>query len=238
MEGTIMKRILPVIFMLITSITVFAQEDTRMLKEGRSWKVLEMFCDRPKYETYTVSGDTVINGKTWKKILKDYQRNDHKSSYTTAAYEEGGKLYGLLGDTPFLMLDFNKQKGDYLYEGVTYGPVVTDVDYITVNGVTRKRITFSDFGEDEYLCWVEGIGATMAIWSGESALTSHMQYFLECYDDGKLIFSYSDFGRPMSVDGVSQDATKSGEKYSINGMKLQNEPEKGIYIMNGKKFRK
>ena len=54
-----MKRILPVIFMLITSITVFAQEDTRMLKEGRSWKVLEMFCDRPKYETYTVSGDTV-----------------------------------------------------------------------------------------------------------------------------------------------------------------------------------
>lgn len=66
-----MKRILPVIFMLITSITVFAQEDTRMLKEGRSWKVLEMFCDRPKYETYTVSGDTVINGKTWKKILID-----------------------------------------------------------------------------------------------------------------------------------------------------------------------
>ena len=42
----------------------------------------------------------------------------------------------------------------------------------------------------------------------------------------------------MSVDGVSQDKTKSGEKYSINGMKLQNEPEKGIYIMNGKKFRK
>ena len=233
-----MKRILPVIFMLITSITVFAQEDTRMLKEGRSWKVLEMFCDQPEYETYTVSGDTVINGKTWKKILIDYQRNDHKSSYTTAAYEEGGKLYGLWGDNPFLMLDFNKQKGDYLYEGVTYGPVVTDVDYITVNGVTRKRITFSDFGEDEYLCWVEGIGATMAIWSGESALTSNMEYFLECYDDGKLIFSYSDFGRPMSVDGVSQDATKSGEKYSINGMKLQNEPEKGIYIMNGKKFRK
>lgn len=55
-----MKRILPVIFMLITSITVFAQEDTRMLKEGRSWKVLEMFCDQPEYETYTVSGDTVI----------------------------------------------------------------------------------------------------------------------------------------------------------------------------------
>ena len=52
------------------------------------------------------------------------------------------------------------------------------------------------------------------------------------------IFSYSDFGRPMSVDGVSQDKTKSGEKYSINGMKLQNEPEKGIYIMNGKKIRK
>lgn len=74
MEGTIMKRILPVIFMLITSITVFAQEDTRMLKEGRSWKVLEMFCDQPEYETYTVSGDTVINGKTWKKILVDYQK--------------------------------------------------------------------------------------------------------------------------------------------------------------------
>ena len=141
-------------------------------------------------------------------------------------------------DDPFLMLDFNKQKGDYLYEGVTYGPVVTDVDYITVNGVTRKRITFSESGSDEYLCWVEGIGATMAIWSGESALTSHMEYFLECYDDGKLIFSYSDFGRPMSVDGISQDKTKSGEKYSINGMKLQNEPEKGIYIMNGKKIRK
>lgn len=42
----------------------------------------------------------------------------------------------------------------------------------------------------------------------------------------------------MSVDGVSQDKTKSGVKYSINGMKLQNEPEKGIYIMNGKKIRK
>lgn len=235
-----MKRILPVIFMLITSITVFAQEDTRMLKEGRSWKVLEMFCDRPKYETYTVSGDTVINGKTWKKILIDYQRNDHKSSYTTAAYEEDGKLYGLLGDDdPFLMLDFNKQKGDYLYEGVTYGPVVTDVDYITVNGVTRKRITFSDPGDGEYLCWVEGMGATMGIWSGFLPASSHMEYFLECYDDGKLTFSYSDFGRPMSVDGVSQDKTKkSGEKYSINGMKLQNEPEKGIYIMNGKKIRK
>ena len=78
----------------------------------------------------------------------------------------------------------------------------------------------------------------MAIWSGESALTSHMEYFLECYDDGKLIFSYSDFGRHMFVDCISQDKTKRGVKYSINGMKLQNEPEKGIYIMNGKKIRK
>lgn len=234
-----MKRILPVIFMLITSLTIFAQEDTRMLKEGRSWKVLEMILDRAEYKTYTVSGDSVINGKTWKKILIDHQIGDHKSSYATAAYEEDGKLYGLLGDNPFLMLDFNKQKGDYLYEGVTFGPVVTDVDYITVNGVTRKRITFSESGADEYLCWVEGIGATMGIWSGDRALTSHMEYFLECYDDGKLIFSYSDFGRPMSIDVISEDTTKkSGEKYSISGMKLQNEPEKGIYIMNGKKIRK
>ena len=40
-----------------------------------------------------------------------------------------------------LMLDFGLEKGDVVYAGNT---CVTDVDYITVNGIKRKRITIDD----------------------------------------------------------------------------------------------
>lgn len=66
---------------------------------------------------------------------------------------------------------------------------VTDVDYITVNGIKRKRITIDDH-RNRIIYFVEGIGLNFEFWMDPSFAypDNEQRYMVECYDNGLLIF--------------------------------------------------
>lgn len=141
-----------------------------------------------------------------------------------------------------MMIDFDRELGDGLFTKDDDTYKATSVDYVTVNGITRKRIVFENPGSDP-ICYAEGIGASRDIFMNTTERCSIEQYLLECYDNDQLIFSMDDFGvsQPwfLSVGSVTKDwKAATGEKYSVNGIKLDKEPAKGIYIMDGKKIAK
>lgn len=217
---------------------ILAEEYKPMLMEGKSWTVWHLYhVNKEETLTYTVSGDTIVDGRTCKRIIVEPLEKDYK--YSVAAYEEDGKLYAYQFSSdgkPVLLLDFSKNVGD---EQFYRGNKVESVDYITVNGVTRKRILFAS-SHSETPCWVEGIGANYDCWATNIARPSNgsVYYLLECRENGELVFSQSDFGVTMSVGSVRQDnkAKKDGAKYSLGGIRLSSASNCPVYIQGGKKY--
>lgn len=220
-----------------------ASEYIPMLTNGKSWivKTYNLAGGPDRYVIYTVTGDTLVNGRQCKKVYVDNQRYD--AQYTIPLYEENKKIYSCVsdyGNEPVLMLDFNKQVGDYRYSDIKedWNEKVTKVDYITVNGITRKRIVFdSNYGESAI--WVEGVGANYDCFSSIMSLPTDgtMYEFLECRDNGTVIFSQSDFDIPLSIGNVTNDVKESNSNiYSQDGVRLNKIPDKGIYIKDGKKI--
>lgn len=234
-----MRKLLSLIFMLAVAYSgISAEEYKPMLTEGKSWTVLHIhFVNVEELITYTVSGDTVVDGRTCKRIIVEYPKSNYK--FATAAYEEGEKLYsyGLSEDgKPVLLIDFSKNVGDERFEG---GDKVESVDYITVNGVTRKRIIF-DVYNGETACWVEGIGTNYDYWIGgfTQPTDGSVYYLLECRENGELVFSQSDFGVTLSLGSVRQDkkVSKGDTKYSLGGIRLGSASNCPVYIQGGKKY--
>lgn len=234
-----MKRIALFLLALLSCIKISAQEYKEMLTEGKSWKIMVVYgANNVGYLTYKVSGDTIVKEKKCKRILALDQENLGNTYNNLAAYEENQKLYSFDdNDEPQVFLDFTKGAGDCFYNSDAFeddNPKVQDVGYITVRGTTRKRITFTNNS-----CWVEGIGTNQGIWPCLIGYSGEREFLMECYDNDNLVFTQADFGVTLSVSGIPQDAgNKGGGIYSIDGMKLTETPNKGIYITDGKKIAK
>lgn len=238
-----MKKILSLLLMLTLCASMFAQSSQYIetLTEGKTWKVLiySYSSDDRGYVIYRVSGDTIVNERKCKRIQVVEQKSPIRPQVhypNMAAFEEDGKIYRLKeGETPSLVIDFTLNVGDVMSEEKDFNKV-TNVDYVTVDGIPRKRIVFGD----NDICWVEGIGANCDFFIDTFVYSSVYRNLLECYDNDRLIFTWEDFdvSAPwyMSVDNVTTEAKKTGVKYSIEGMKLNSTPEKGIFIMDGKKM--
>lgn len=244
-----MKRLFSILFTLFVVLGATAQEYQykETLTNGKTWKLLVYsYTSNLGYLTYKVSGDTIVKDKTCKRIQVVEQYIPDQESVTfrnIAAYEENGKIYSYEEGKSSLLIDFNRELGDGLYGNDKGSFKVTAVDYISVNGETRKRILFENAGNNP-VCYVEGIGANRDVFMDEEAeYCSVEKYLLECYDNDRLIFSMADFGVPqpwfLSVGSVMKDGKGvTGKKYSINGVELGEEPVKGIYIIDGKKIAK
>lgn len=238
-----MKTYILYILFLISSLTAYAGNGSDgykpMLTDGKSWKVLVDFGGEKGFITYKVDGDTIVGGRTCKRI--QISENAFSLATKSIAHEEGGKLYnGSSNDIKNLMIDFGLNKGDaafYSEDGIPSNTKVANVDSLMVNGEPRKRITIERPGNAP-VYWVEGIGSNVDTWVcyGNERPVSLSLSFYECYDNGKLIFSASDFNVPSSVREPEVDRKQSGAIYSVSGIKLYDTGKTGLYIMNGKKY--
>lgn len=238
-----MKTYILFISFIISSLTAYAEKGSDgykpMLTDGKMWKVLVDLAGEKGFITYKVDGDTIVDGRTCKRII--ISENPYGIETKTIAHEEGGKLYsGSSNDIKSLMIDFGLNKGDaafYSEDGKPGNTKVANVDYITVNGEPRKRITIERPGNAP-VYWVEGIGSNVDTWVcyGSERPVSLSLSFYECYDNGKLIFSASDFNASSSIKGQVADSKQSGTRYTVSGVKLRDTDKAGLYIMNGKKY--
>lgn len=238
-----MKKMLVVILWAFVSIA-YAQEYKPMLTDGKEWLCMLEIEGSPDgadgkwpYKI-TVCGESVEEGKTFKKLKKEYTdsvpKNEQKISYFVA-YEENGQVFrkydfDVEGENILLILDFNLKKGDV---ATRLGEVVTDVDYVEAYGVRRKRLKIGDG-----FYWVEGIGC-----DDENGLAPRLPIptfricsrILKCYEGGELVFTDKDFlTNTTSIGRVADDIIQTEYLYNLQGERVFR-PSRGIYIKGSRK---
>lgn len=149
------------------------------MNDSASWKVdfygytIECFGHCYEWE-YFISGDTIINSNSFKKIRMNYHSiwNQQYSSKNVGAIREdvaNKKVYfrSFYNDTTqYLLYDFDLNVGDtfpstYLYEEGPF-PVVDSIDYIQIANESHKRCWFtSESIQPVYL--LEGVGSVYGL---------------------------------------------------------------------------
>ena len=158
-------------------------------------------------------------------------------SRNVAAYEEGGRLHAYDSSNEvgpdILLIDMNMKVGDPIWGSYYH---VTAVDTICVDGIARKRITI---GDAEYkVIWVEGIGSNIDSWFTPIAVhIGEYSMLMECYDNGKKVFSNTDFSLPAtsSINQPTADPLNNGKAYDLSGRRINPAKHHGVYIRNGEK---
>lgn len=214
-----MKKHLLIIMLLSLSTLLSAQEAKKFLTEGKVWKCITSNYSPLHDEgdtpfTVKVVGDTICDGRTMKKLHIEYEEGV-KGFYSrnVAAYEEGGRLHAYDSSNEvgpdILLIDMNMKVGDPIWGSYYH---VTAVDTICVDGIARKRITL---GDAEYKAiWVEGIGSNIDSWF--TSIAKHIGEYsmlMECYDNGKKVFSNTDFSLPAtsSINQPTADPLKTAK---------------------------
>lgn len=232
-----------IMMLLSLSTLLSAQEAKKFLTEGKEWKCITSNYSPLHDEgdtpfTVKVVGDTICDGRTMKKLHIEYEEGV-KGFYSrnVAAYEEGGRLYAY--DTSnevgpdILLIDMNMKVGDPIWGSYYH---VSAVDTICVDGIARKRITLGDAAYKAI--WVEGIGSNIDSWF--TSIAKHIGEYsmlMECYDNGKKVFSNTDFSLPAtsSINQPTADPLNNGKAYDLSGRRINPAKHHGVYIRNGVK---
>lgn len=246
-----MKKLFFTLLFICISTTMVAQgEYKEILKEGRTWLIryAEYYGSDEEFFTYSVVGDTVAEGKTWKIIESSLRPNN-----TKFAREENGRLYEYTGyNSEELMFDFNVQDGDTVYHETTpywklfFGNYrkdavfVIEKDIIDVKGVlyNRYKLNHASNGFRTGDCWIEGIGVSDIIAVSHYELyDGEIFKFEACYDNGECVFDVDDFYKdPTVISAVNASRSNPSLIYDLKGRVVTNPQPRMVYIQDGKKF--
>ena len=231
----------------------------KMLVDGKQWvyshHVYPMFGDEVVTKvTYTLSGDTLIKYKHYKKLY--CQEEDEAPVYSRALRESGKTIYCYME-----WYDYGHRKEEdrcyIIFNPILFSPsfmepyfedLVDRVDELTVNGRTFTRHRYYENETDEWwqaiFAGVEGVGFEHNGILGMDFSMS-MSNFLSleaCYEDGECIFTAGDFQKPGNdSDGVEAPLHPSPltlhpqRCFDLQGRRLTGQPKPGIYIVDGKK---
>jgi hypothetical protein len=181
------KTIITAIIAAASINTLAAQE---LLTDGKVWNCVQrMYNDQTgEYDrpfTITVVGDTIVGGTKCKR-LEQVWHDDTGTLFHFAALERDSRVYHVTDDCENEFLNFNLSVGDI--DGLS-GRVVA-VDKVTVNGITRKRITIDRDGHLQYL--VDGIGLSDD-YLRSYELCSYYTILQSVTEQGSQIFATRDF---------------------------------------------
>ena len=253
-----MKTNVLLVFLSFLWTDVMAQPEAVSLlfvEEGKSWDVTFMtHMNTQSYKmNYIIEGDTIIQGRQYKKMFAK-EEGTYSYRYRYALREDGGKVYSIFSSgapaDETLWYDFNVSEGDEI-EVEKYSSLlhITGTDYIYVNGVKRKRIHINLTRKDLSIgltgVWVEGIGSNLAPDNpyGWGLSRSGDIYMDKCSVDGKTLFTYSDFAVPGWTENVTGLKSQHSviplsitNTYDLQGRRLADKPQKGVYIKDGRKY--
>ena len=227
----------------------------KMLVDGKQWvyshHVYPMFGDEVVTKvTYTLSGDTLIKYKHYKKLY--CQEEDEAPVYSRALRESGKTIYCYME-----WYDYGHRKEEdrcyIIFNPILFSPsfmepyfedLVDRVDELTVNGRTFTRHRYYENETDEWwqaiFAGVEGVGFEHngILGMDFSMSMSNFLSFEACYEDGECIFTAGDFQKPGSNSIVVATAKKQPLQkgiFDLQGRRVMGQPKPGIYIVDGKK---
>ena len=247
-----MRKILTILLFLPISLMAQRHYDT-CLVEGRTWvydyhhfdiidEALFQYTETVKKLYYTIKGDTTFNGVSYRKVYKQWE--DGKPGYCMAYREEGSTVYmytSKYGESVEMELETSR----FINTQAHYLRKYTDViDSIIVNGRRFCRHKYYEYENDQNpIIAVEGIGFH---WNGLIGAINYMrptctcdyQIFHECLENGEVIIRNSDFDAPTAtgIDLSTASSLRSqGMLFDLQGRRIQEPHQKGIYIRDGKK---
>lgn len=241
-------------------LSVYAQKSydyQPFIKEGKVWNVTYLTHEGySSYKrTYIIQGDTIIEGKQYKKFFDGDRyayalREDNKKVYAVASTDKFGKP----NTKEELWYDFDVNKGDIIDTEVSKMSILK-VDTMSVNGVKRKCFHISETSSSDPSgqavgLWVEGVGSFMSpnkpngwFYDGSTATMD------DCYEDGQCIFTHDDFVAAEGYSNTGKEGTEiqsqkeleenntNGFIFDLKGQRQNSMSRKGIYIQNRKKIK-
>ena len=234
------------------------EDYTPFVEEGKKWECTiswGLIETNTKKQYYSISGDTIVNGITCKKLHGPYS--------TYAVYEKDGKVYcheKVNGDF-HLLYDFTCHEGDVVNVvnpvGQTewgldeYRCTIKKVDtIITRSGHRLKRFTLQaenleiEFGSEEEYVWIEGVGSP---WEplypvGYWELSGGSSYLNACYVNGEQLFVGKDIYYGTGIESIHNEfvngKSSNGKSiYDLSGRRVSASSAlpKGVYVRNGRK---
>ena len=219
--------------LLPTVVGIAAQEYKPMLVDGREWVIGRTYMlDNPDttYITVKCVGDTIVGGKSCKKIYGSGETDMGTGIVLSfISYEDvtERKLYEWVDiiDEPFdpsnpiIHKEFRVRYDFNITDYDNYKHTAVTTDSILVKDVKYKRITYPGFEHGSHPRVVEGTGSRYEYFAddeniyGETPTDGSYFFLSKVIDDGEVIFEKEDFDAPsishdhtpLLVDGLTWD---------------------------------
>ncbi len=262
-----MRRNIVLLFVCLMAVlySVAQNATVPLVEEGRTWNILSLHpteeplpgkegenfyrdlqghpCIGYPYE-YTLNGDTVMNGQTYKKLTKT-----DSSTFCFGLRQEGDRVYCCDNvDSPeYLVFDFGLNSGDIFTDQVNSlnKMRVERIDTIAVNGVERRVFIMWSFSDNPEIVdgmvdvWIEGIGCSKGPFSPFWWTATSSSYLLiDCYQGGQQLITSENFITAISanIHSLSRISVEGPPHiFDLQGRCINGKPSKGVYIEGGRK---
>ncbi len=208
--------------------------DNELYFEGQRWEYCKYDILDPEVvlsrNSRSITGDTTMESVAAKTMT-------YSSGVERPVISHKGVTYTYNFETRRWMpeYDFNLEAGDYLE-----GERVASVEYVEVNGRSRKKIEFAGY-RLEY--WIECVGSSNmndhSSLLGELPTCDTERYALEAYyENDKLCFTRADFKKTNQIGTITDgEHDIAGRIFDISGRKVRS-PEKGqLFIGSDRRLR-
>lgn len=182
-----MKILFILLFVAFCSVAN-AQTYFPLLDTGKVWSTKWEQAAPPftkRTEIIKFTDDTIIDFKTYKKVLKSEDENTSVwQSYGYVREDSLHKVYWKYNQSENLIYDFSLQVLDTLkFENRDF--IVKSIDSVLIVNEYRKRIVFDDYCET----WIEGIGSLSGILNiGQCGMTGGWTELLCFHENGELLY--------------------------------------------------
>ena len=181
-----------------------------------------------------------------REVMKcDFGNNSYDTPIATSFFDFGREDFGRVFSWKSKMVSGNTNW------------MVSGVDTVEVNNRLFRRYTclqkYSLLGQELstitdgegvwHDIWIEGVGS---VTSGiEDQQPNHEPYvrppgeytvFVSCYEDGECIFTVDDYVDTSVTRFARSSADKNTEIFDLQGRRIQGDPQKGIYLRDGRKY--
>lgn len=203
-----MKRIIFLILTLISLHSAAASSCLSFCENGKTWHTDDVGIEIWLWtiHDYSLSGDTIIDGKTCLKMYKD-------THYRGAYFDERNCTYCILPNStePHLVYNFDIEYGDIVN---TYSPLLGTTMELTVDsvyskvfeGIQRRVIKLSQENSENLITWIEGIGCTVSpeesFFDTTTATSSYATALRRCFINDQTLYSSEPDKLPFGYNGA------------------------------------
>ena len=239
-----MKNFYLITILILLACVANSQEYFNLIEENKTWNVMNVIVNYspPNYvpdtsfstTTYKISGDSVLNSNTYKKVYSSDEEFPVDWNYNCLIREDVNNKKAWIknsSENERLLYNFSVNVGDSIllgYPEEQFYLYVDSIINININQTLRKKYWLSCKVKPEYNeTWVEGIGSNKGILaSGSAFIVGGWSWLLCVSENNELIYENPNYNDCYMITTGIQESKK--ELFNI----YPNPVKDKIYIVN------